>query len=92
MAATIGSAYRTAAASLVDQLRAQWTDATLSEEDDMYGERWSRAVTLSVLIRHQTHHRGQLTVLMRQAGLPIPGIYGPTREEWANWGMPAPEI
>jgi len=91
-AATIGSAYRTAAASLVDQLRAQWTDATLSEEDDMYGERWSRAVTLSVLIRHQTHHRGQLTVLMRQAGLPIPGIYGPTREEWANWGMPAPEI
>jgi len=91
-AATICNAYRTTATSLVDELNARWTDATLSEEDDMYGERWPRAMTLSVLIRHQTHHRGQLTVLMRQAGLPIPGIYGPTREEWANWGMPAPEI
>jgi hypothetical protein len=29
---------------------------------------------------------------MRQAGLPIAGIYGPTREEWASWGMSAPAI
>ncbi len=91
-AALISSAYRTAATSLVEQLHAHWTDATLSEMDDMYGERWSRAQTLAILISHQTHHRGQLTVLMRQAGLPIAGIYGPTREEWASWGMPAPEI
>lgn len=92
VAASICDAYRTTATSLVEELSARWTDATLGDEDDMYGERWTRATTLSVLIRHQTHHRGQLTVLMRQAGLPIPGIYGPTREEWANWGMPAPEI
>jgi len=91
-AKTICDAYRTASTSLIEQLNAQWTDTTLREVDDMYGERWSRAQTLAILLAHQTHHRGQLTVLMRQAGVPVSGIYGPTREEWANWGMPAPAI
>jgi uncharacterized damage-inducible protein DinB len=49
-------------------------------------------VTLGALVGHQTHHRGQMTVLMRQAGLVVPGIFGPAREEWAKMGMPAPEI
>jgi len=40
------------------------------------------------LITHQAHHRGQMTVLMRQAGLKVPGVYGPAREEWAAMGMP----
>jgi hypothetical protein len=26
---------------------------------------------------------------MRQAGLKVPGIYGPAREDWASMGMPA---
>jgi len=91
-AQTICDAYRTASTSLIEQLNALWTDATLREVADMYGERWSRAQTLAILLAHQTHHRGQLTVLMRQAGLPLAGIYGPTREEWENWGMPAPVI
>jgi uncharacterized damage-inducible protein DinB len=26
--------------------------------------------------------RGQLTVLMRQADLKVPGVYGPSKEEW----------
>ncbi|MBE0644676.1 MAG: hypothetical protein IH600_11400 [Bacteroidetes bacterium] len=30
----------------------------------------------------------QLTVLMRQAGLLVPGIYGPSREEWSTYGLP----
>jgi hypothetical protein len=30
-------------------------------------------------------------VLMRQAGLSVPGVYGPAREEWAAMGMPAME-
>ena len=42
---------------------------------------------LSSLIRHQAHHRGQMTVLMRQAGLPVPGVYGPAREEWKAYGQ-----
>ena len=90
-AAEIAAAYRTAAASLSDQLHAQWTDATLRETDDMYGETWPRGMTLDVLIKHQTHHRGQLTVGRRQAGLMIPGMYGPAKEEWEAIGMAAPE-
>ena len=41
------------------------------------------------LINHQNHHRGQMTVLMRQAGLTVPGVYGPAKEEWATAGMEA---
>jgi uncharacterized damage-inducible protein DinB len=54
---------------------------------EMYAERWRKGQVLSVLIRHQCHHRGQMTVLMRQAGLRVPGVSGPSREEWATWGM-----
>ncbi len=45
-----------------------------------------------ILLLHQTHHRGQMTVLMRQAGLPVAGMYGPTKEDWAKYGMPTPSI
>lgn len=33
-----------------------------------------------------------MTVLMRQAGLTVPGIYGLSKEEWANLGMEAPKM
>ena len=91
-AKAIADAYRVASASLLEQLQMHWTDASLAVTDDMYGERWTRAQTLSALVGHQTHHRGQLTVPMRQAGLAVPGIYGPAKEEWAQMGMDVPEI
>jgi len=62
----------------------------LLETDNMYGETWPRGVTLFALIAHQAHHRGQMTVLMRQAGLTVPGVYGPSSEEWQAHGMAAP--
>lgn len=88
-AAEIADAYAKAAKSVSDQIAANWTDETLLETDNMYGETWARGLTLFYLIAHQAHHRGQMTVLMRQAGLPVPGVYGPAREEWAAMGMPA---
>jgi uncharacterized damage-inducible protein DinB len=90
-AAAIADAYEASASSLLEQIRAHWGDDTLLEERDMYGEKWPNGMTLTALVKHQAHHRGQITVLMRQAGLPVPGLYGPAREEWAQWGMPAPE-
>lgn len=84
-------AYEASSASLVKSL-GTWTDATLDEQDNMYGEEWRRSVTLQVLLLHQTHHRGQMTVLMRQAGLAVPGMYGPAKEDWARYGMPTPVI
>ena len=73
---------------MVAAMKEQWTDETLAEIKDMYGEQWSIATVLGILTSHQTHHRGQMTVLMRQAGLRVPGVYGPSREEWASiwWG------
>ncbi len=56
----------------------------------MYGESWPRGVTLMILIAHETHHLGQITVLLRQAGRSVPGIMGPSKEEWARFGMDAP--
>lgn len=87
----IAAAFGEAADSLARQIQEKWTDADLEAEDDMYGERWKRGQTLAALVGHQAHHRGQMTVLMRQAGLQVPGVYGPSREEWADYGMPAPE-
>ena len=88
-AADIAVAYEKAAKSVSDEINKNWTDATLLEEDQMYGETWARGLTLFYLIAHQAHHRGQMTVLMRQAGLPVPGVYGPSKEEWAAMGAPA---
>lgn len=81
-----------AAAEALDTALAGWTDATLLQEDDMYGERWSRGFSLMVLLLHLVHHRGQMTVLMRQAGLPVPGVYGPSRDEWGAMGMTPPPV
>jgi uncharacterized damage-inducible protein DinB len=90
-AAEIAKAYQLSADSLVRALSA-WDDKALDIEDDMYGAKWRRGLTLQSLLLHQTHHRGQLTVLMRQAGLPVVGLYGPAKEDWAKYGMPAPAI
>jgi uncharacterized damage-inducible protein DinB len=87
----IRRAYEQASRLLVGQIRAQWTDASLEDEVVMYGEPWQNGFTILALITHQAHHRGQMTVLMRQAGLTVPGVYGPAREEWTLMGMPAQE-
>lgn len=91
-ASAIVKAYDAAGESLTDQVHNNWNDEKLHEKDEMYGQQWRKGDTLMVLVMHQAHHRGQMTVLMRQAGLRVPGFYGPTREEWANWGMPVPAI
>lgn len=84
--------YREVSNSLVTAVRNQWKDQTLLEKRDMYGETWTNGYTLSTLIDHQIHHRGQMTVLMRQVGLKVPGIYGPSREDWKGMGMEPPLI
>jgi uncharacterized damage-inducible protein DinB len=90
-AAAIADAYGIGAAAVAKAVTSAWKDADLPVEIDMYGEKWTRAMTLRALIQHEVHHRGQMTVLMRQAGLKVPGIYGPAREEWAVYGMPTQE-
>jgi len=78
-AAEIVAHYRHAAHGLSQAIVAHWTDDSLRRDDDVYGRRWPRAYTLWILLAHQVHHRGQMTVLMRQAGLPVPAVYGPSK-------------
>jgi uncharacterized damage-inducible protein DinB len=86
---TLGEQYSATAQRLNDAVVAQWTDAGLAEEVPMYGgEMWKRSQVLNALVKHEVHHRAQMTVLMRQAGLPVPGIYGPAAEEWEAMGLP----
>lgn len=35
----------------------------------------------SVMLNHWYHHRGQLTVYLRQTGAPVPAVYGPSADE-----------
>jgi uncharacterized damage-inducible protein DinB len=52
----------------------------------MLGDRELFAVPRSAFLRstmlnHWYHHRGQLSVYLRQLGVPIPSIYGPSADE-----------
>jgi uncharacterized damage-inducible protein DinB len=83
----IADTYKSVSESLIKEIEAKWTDATLNEELDLYGEAWKISFLLKSLVYHQIHHRGQLTVMMRQANLRVPGVYGPSKEEWSQMGM-----
>ncbi|WP_159882065.1 DinB family protein [Paenibacillus puerhi] len=78
--------YEQAAQAAAEAIRTQWTDASLVETSDLYGEPWPNGLTLHILINHEVHHRAQMTILMRQAGLTVPGVYGPSKEEWGPAG------
>lgn len=91
-AAVIADAYRATASAVDAAVRSESTEVSLTESVAMYGETWTRAHALYVMLVHEIHHRGQLTVLMRHAGLTVPGIYGPAREEWATYGMEIPRV
>ncbi|MHA6480899.1 DinB family protein [Paenibacillus sp. strain BS8-2] len=56
------------------------TDEQMEEEITAFTGKMPRGKFLRVLVTHETHHRGQMTVLLRQAGLPVPGVLGPTKE------------
>lgn len=78
--------------AMVSAIKEQWNDQSLKEEHDMFGRQMPNGASLLLVILHQTHHRGQMTVLMRQAGLKVPGIYGPSQEEWSAIGMEPPKL
>lgn len=86
-AKAIADEYSKSAASLKDAVLKEWNDASLNDKINMYGETWTKGQALTTLLVHQIHHRGQMTVLMRQAGLKVPGVYGPSYEEWESMGM-----
>jgi len=83
-------AHRKVTQSVEHQVQTHWNNKMLHHTDDMYGEMWTRSQTLVALIAHLIHHRGQMTMLMRGVGLKVPGLYGPAKEEWQQYGMQPP--
>lgn len=60
------------------QLARPWTLANGDQE----GLTLPRAAVLrSFMLSHQIHHRGQLTVYLRMLEVPVPSVYGPSRDE-----------
>ncbi|MEK6992695.1 DinB family protein [Paenibacillus sp. FSL K6-1566] len=85
-AAAIAQAYRRTNESSIAEFRTKWEgqEDKLREPVKLFGFiDTTNAGVLDKMVRHQIHHRGQLTILMRQAGLAAPGVYGPNEEETA---------
>ena len=68
----------------------QWTDESLKEVQTAFGRKETNAQILMGLIKHIVHHRGQVTILMRQAGIKPFGVYGPSKEDWIHLGVENP--
>jgi len=67
-------------AQAVREQASQLSEAQLVEEIQSFAGPSTRGKLLRSFIDHQNHHRGQMTVLLRQAGLTVPGVMGPTKE------------
>jgi uncharacterized damage-inducible protein DinB len=51
-------------------------EAWIDDGVDFYGNRWTRLDLLHLMLRHEAHHRGQLSMLMMVASGQPPTIYG----------------
>jgi uncharacterized damage-inducible protein DinB len=79
-ATAIVQAYKQISEDVVQGIKT-FTDEQLEEEVESFKGPIPRGTMLRSMIDHQTHHRGQMTVLLRQAGLKVPGVLGPTKED-----------
>lgn len=85
------STYKQYSELLFLAVKKQWTDDDLEDLVNMYGQVWKKGKVLSMLIAHEMHHLSQMTVIMRLLNLSVPGIFGPSKEEWEAMGMPPME-
>ena len=81
-AAEISETYKTVSQRLTEAFSEQVSDEKMNQMVNLFGRDLPLQAVFRLLIQHQAHHRGQLTVLMRQADLKVPGVYGPSKEEW----------
>ncbi|MBD8028535.1 DinB family protein [Ureibacillus sp. Re31] len=76
--------YRSASESIINVVKEQLSDERLLNEVNSHGQLTPIGSILRMMVDHQTHHRAQMQVLLRQAGLPVPGVMGPTKEQLAK--------
>ncbi|MGI6473863.1 MAG: DinB family protein [Thermoactinomyces vulgaris] len=88
----IAETFKNVSANAAKAISQQWNDETLKEVQTAFGREETNAQILMGLIKHTIHHRGQLTVLIRQAGLKPFGVYGPPKEDWIRLGVENPPL
>ncbi|WP_064094135.1 DinB family protein [Rossellomorea aquimaris] len=81
-ATEISETYKLVSDRLTEAVSEQVSDEKMNEMVNLFGMDMPVQAVFRLLIQHQVHHRGQLTALMRQAYLKVPGVYGPSKEEW----------
>ncbi|MFC5466108.1 DinB family protein [Lederbergia graminis] len=91
-AVDIANTFKDISALVPKLLEQQWTDESLLEVQIAFGREETNTQILMGLIKHIIHHRGQVTVLMRQAGLKPFGVYGPPKEDWIHLGVENPPL
>jgi uncharacterized damage-inducible protein DinB len=79
-ASQIHSIYVAVATAVPDAVDRAWSDDLVSRLE-FYGAMVPRGEILAITLRHEIHHRGQLTAQMRPAGLMVPGVYGPSADD-----------
>lgn len=88
----IADTYKNVSSVSAQVIEQQWTDESLKEVQNAFGREETNAQIIMGLIKHTVHHRGQLTVLMRQAGIKPFGVYGPPKEDWIHLGVENPPL
>lgn len=79
---------------LFDKGRDEFRAALIGKPDDYMMQPWSfkidgepvmtmprSAMLRSMILNHIIHHRAQLTMYLRMADTPVPGMYGPSADE-----------
>ena len=86
----IAETFKNVSSQAAKVIEEQWVDDSLKQVQVAFGRKESNASILMGLIKHIVHHRGQVTILMRQAGLKPSWIYGPPKEDWITLGVETP--
>lgn len=83
-AAQLAAKFGEISGGVLDYAQNNLADADFNREATWFGFTLPLGVWMNMIVNHEVHHRGQLSVLMRQAGLTVPSIYGPNKEETAE--------
>ncbi|AYV67132.1 hypothetical protein C2I06_09735 [Niallia circulans] len=88
----IAATFKLLSSTAIKVIEEQWTDESLKDVQTAFGREETNAQILMGLIKHIVHHRGQVTILMRQAGIKPFGVYGPSKEDWIRIGVDNPPL
>lgn len=76
--------YQAVSENILKVVKENLTDDSLLKNVNMGGQDIAIGAVLRKMVDHQTHHRAQMQVLLRQAGLSVPSVMGPTKEQLAK--------